>query len=115
MELENGLMEEGQEGEGEGGAEDDADAAIASMMGFGGFGTTKGQHVSGNQEGGSKVNKPRTWRQYMNRCVLFLGMRHSILTDGTTFLDVEGSIDLSTRSSRTIRLVSCSFVILTVR
>jgi len=40
---------------------------IATMMGFGGFSTTKGTHVEGNQIGAAKVNKQRTWRQYMNR------------------------------------------------
>jgi len=49
---------------------DDVDAdeeAMAGMMGFGGFGTTKGKVVSGNQEGAVLVKKQRTWRQYMNR------------------------------------------------
>lgn len=57
--------------------------AMAAMMGFGGFGTTKvcppflisefpsnglqGKKVVGNQEGGADVKKVRTWRQYMNR------------------------------------------------
>jgi len=37
------------------------------MMGMSGFGTTKGTHVEGNQEGAVNVKKIRTWRQYMNR------------------------------------------------
>lgn len=36
-------------------------------MGFGGFGTTKGKKVEGNIGGMAKVNKPRKYRQYMNR------------------------------------------------
>lgn len=46
--------------------DDDTDAMMA-MMGMGGFGTTKGKKVEGNQEGGVDVKKMRTWRQYMNR------------------------------------------------
>lgn len=45
--------------------QDDED--MAAMMGITGFGTTKGKHVEGNQEGGTKIKKVRTWRQYMNR------------------------------------------------
>ncbi|CDR99480.1 hypothetical protein [Sporisorium scitamineum] len=40
---------------------------MAAMMGFGGFGTTKGKKVSGNTAGAAEVKKERTWRQYMNR------------------------------------------------
>ncbi|KAG8786813.1 hypothetical protein FRC15_010632 [Serendipita sp. 397] len=40
---------------------------MMALMGFGGFGSTKGQAVEGNQEGAVKINKQRTWRQYMNR------------------------------------------------
>ena len=42
---------------------------IASLMGFGGFGTTKGQHVDGNAKGFvmTRRAKPRKFRQYMNR------------------------------------------------
>jgi len=43
------------------------DEAMAAMMGFGGFGTTKGKEVEGNQTGAVFVKKQRTWRQYMNR------------------------------------------------
>jgi U4/U6.U5 tri-snRNP-associated protein 3 len=45
--------------------EDDADMMAA--MGLSGFGSTKGKHVEGNQEGKVNVKKVRTWRQYMNR------------------------------------------------
>ncbi|KAF9009397.1 hypothetical protein BDQ17DRAFT_1348020 [Cyathus striatus] len=46
---------------------DDDSAAMMAMMGVGGFGSTKGKHVTGNQEGAVNVKKMRTWRQYMNR------------------------------------------------
>ncbi|KAI0709302.1 hypothetical protein C8Q76DRAFT_786104 [Earliella scabrosa] len=48
-------------------ATNDDDAAMMAMMGLTGFGTTKGKHVEGNQEGAVDVKKMRTWRQYMNR------------------------------------------------
>uniref|UniRef100_A0A914ZA83 U4/U6.U5 small nuclear ribonucleoprotein 27 kDa protein n=1 Tax=Panagrolaimus superbus TaxID=310955 RepID=A0A914ZA83_9BILA len=44
-------------------AEDD----MMKMMGFGGFETTKNKKVEGNMDGIAKVNKPRKFRQYMNR------------------------------------------------
>ena len=50
----------------EGGEEDEDDdsAAMARMMGFGGFGTTAGKKVGGNDEVGStNVKKERKWRQ----------------------------------------------------
>lgn len=43
--------------------------AMAAMMGFGGFGTTKNKKVSGNDAGAAEIKKERTWRQYMNRYV----------------------------------------------
>jgi len=43
------------------------DAAMMAMMGVAGFGSTKGKHVTGNQEGTVDIKKVRTWRQYMNR------------------------------------------------
>ncbi|KAG7452638.1 DUF1777-domain-containing protein [Guyanagaster necrorhizus] len=50
------------------GAMDDPDEdAMMATMGLGGFGSTKGKHVDGNQEGTANVKKTRTWRQYMNR------------------------------------------------
>ncbi|OBZ75046.1 U4/U6.U5 small nuclear ribonucleoprotein [Grifola frondosa] len=45
----------------------DGDADMMAMMGMSGFGSTKGRHVEGNQEGSVDVKKIRTWRQYMNR------------------------------------------------
>uniref|UniRef100_T2M817 U4/U6.U5 small nuclear ribonucleoprotein 27 kDa protein n=1 Tax=Hydra vulgaris TaxID=6087 RepID=T2M817_HYDVU len=49
--------------------EDDDDDAkkIQQLMGFTGFVTTKNKHVEGNADGCSKINKPRKFRQYMNR------------------------------------------------
>lgn len=58
--------------------EDPEAAAMAAMMGFGGFGSTKvglaqiitdiqGQKTGQAEEGGANVHKMRTWRQYMNR------------------------------------------------
>ncbi|KAG2158341.1 uncharacterized protein EDB93DRAFT_1120950 [Suillus bovinus] len=41
--------------------------AMMAAMGLTGFGTTKGKHVEGNQEGSVNIKKIRTWRQYMNR------------------------------------------------
>ncbi|BEI96550.1 hypothetical protein CcaverHIS631_0201390 [Cutaneotrichosporon cavernicola] len=46
---------------------DDETRAMQAMMGFGGFGTTKGTEIDGNDVGTVKVNKKREWRQYMNR------------------------------------------------
>ena len=63
--------EAGEEG-GEEGDRDEAEGdedAMVSMMGFGGFGTTKGKKVAGNAAGAAEVKKERTWRQYMNRYV----------------------------------------------
>ncbi|KAJ6630626.1 hypothetical protein B0H10DRAFT_1982073 [Mycena sp. CBHHK59/15] len=53
--------------EGEGGEEPDDDAGMMAMMGLSGFGSTKGKHIEGNQQGALSVKKQRTWRQYMNR------------------------------------------------
>lgn len=47
--------------------DEDEDARMMALMGFQGFDSTKGKHVDGNQSGAAKLNKPRTWRQYMNR------------------------------------------------
>ncbi|KIK59822.1 hypothetical protein GYMLUDRAFT_660632 [Collybiopsis luxurians FD-317 M1] len=46
---------------------EDDEAAMMATMGMTGFGTTKGKHVEGNQEGTVNIKKTRTWRQYMNR------------------------------------------------
>jgi len=45
----------------------DEDPVMMAAMGLTGFGSTKGKHVEGNQEGSTNVKKIRTWRQYMNR------------------------------------------------
>lgn len=47
--------------------EDDAMSAMQAMMGFGGFGTTKGQKVPGNNSGAVYKAKKTEYRQYMNR------------------------------------------------
>nr|VWO98831.1 FAD-binding FR-type domain-containing protein [Ganoderma boninense] len=57
------VAEEGEEMD----ATNDDDAAMMAMMGMGGFGSTKGKHVDGNQDGNVNIKKQRTWRQYMNR------------------------------------------------
>lgn len=41
--------------------------AMAKVMGFSSFDTTKGKQVPGNQVGAVKVVKKRRYRQYMNR------------------------------------------------
>ncbi|KAJ1909926.1 hypothetical protein H4219_006319, partial [Mycoemilia scoparia] len=51
----------------EGLVQDDSEQALMELMGFGGFGTTKGQHVEGNAKGEASVKKERKYRQYMNR------------------------------------------------
>ncbi|KAF9246264.1 hypothetical protein BU15DRAFT_20822, partial [Melanogaster broomeanus] len=43
------------------------DEDVMAMMGLTGFGSTKGKHVEGNQEGTANIKQSRTWRQYMNR------------------------------------------------
>lgn len=79
----------------------EADVAMMASMGFGGFGTTKGREVTGNQEGGVFIKKQRTWRQYMNRKGGFnrytaasFRCEARIVTDGAHCV-----IGLSTRSS----------------
>ncbi|KAL5635647.1 hypothetical protein ACGC1H_004452 [Rhizoctonia solani] len=56
---------EGEIEEGEDMEEDEMQMMTA--MGFGGFDSTKGKPVNGNQQGAANVKKQRTWRQYMNR------------------------------------------------
>ncbi|KAL0071470.1 hypothetical protein AAF712_001327 [Marasmius tenuissimus] len=58
--------DEAPDGEGMEDVQDD-DSAMMAMMGMSGFGSTKGKHVEGNQEGTVNIKKMRTWRQYMNR------------------------------------------------
>lgn len=45
----------------------DPDNDLISLMGFQGFGTTKGKHVKGAKGGKVKVDKKSEYRQYMNR------------------------------------------------
>ncbi|KAJ1952589.1 U4/U6.U5 small nuclear ribonucleoprotein, partial [Dipsacomyces acuminosporus] len=40
---------------------------MMALMGFGGFDTTKGRAVPGNNAGLANVKKQRKYRQYMNR------------------------------------------------
>ena len=47
--------------------EDDGMAAMQAMMGFGGFGTTKGKKIAGNNVGAVRKEKTTEYRQYMNR------------------------------------------------
>jgi len=47
--------------------EDDSMDAMQAMLGFGGFGTTKGQKVLGNNVGAVRKEKKTEYRQYMNR------------------------------------------------
>lgn len=42
-------------------------AAMQAMMGLGGFGSTKGQKVAGNDVGAVRKGKKSEYRQYMNR------------------------------------------------
>lgn len=46
---------------------DDGLDAMAAMMGFGGFGTTKGKKIVGNNVGAIRKEKKTEYRQYMNR------------------------------------------------
>ncbi|KAK0426049.1 hypothetical protein QR680_009520 [Steinernema hermaphroditum] len=46
---------------------------MQKMMGFGGFETTKNKKVDGNYGGAAQINKPRRYRQYMNRKGELLG------------------------------------------
>lgn len=47
--------------------EDDGMGGMAAMMGFGGFGSTKGKKVAGNNVGAIRKEKKTEYRQYMNR------------------------------------------------
>lgn len=46
---------------------DDDEAAMQAMMGFSGFGSTKGKKVAGNDVSGVRKEKKSEYRQYMNR------------------------------------------------
>lgn len=50
----------------EGEDEDESDGML-SLMGFSGFGTTKGKHVNAAKGGALKKEKSSEYRQYMNR------------------------------------------------
>lgn len=45
--------------------EDDVEAQMQAMMGFGGFGTTKEKKVAGNDAGTARIEKKAEYRQYM--------------------------------------------------
>lgn len=47
--------------------DDDDMGDMAAMMGFGGFGSTKGKKVVGNNVGAVRKEKKTEYRQYMNR------------------------------------------------
>lgn len=47
--------------------EDDGMGDMAAMMGFGGFGSTKGKKIVGNNVGAIRKEKKTEYRQYMNR------------------------------------------------
>lgn len=47
--------------------EDEGMDAMQAMMGFGGFGSTKGKKVAGNNVGTVRKEKKTEYRQYMNR------------------------------------------------
>lgn len=47
--------------------EDDAPADMISLMGFAGFGSTKGKHIEGTKGGAATRVRPPEYRQYMNR------------------------------------------------
>ncbi|KAJ1813774.1 U4/U6.U5 small nuclear ribonucleoprotein [Coemansia sp. RSA 2599] len=40
---------------------------MKTLLGFGGFDSTKGKKVAGNEVGVANVKKQRKFRQYMNR------------------------------------------------
>lgn len=46
---------------------DEGADVMATMMGFGGFGSTKGKKVAGNDVGAVRKEKKSEYRQYMNR------------------------------------------------
>lgn len=45
----------------------DDEAAMKQMMGFAGFGSTKGKKIPGNDAGAVRKEKKTEYRQYMNR------------------------------------------------
>ncbi|KAF9978190.1 hypothetical protein BGZ73_003371 [Actinomortierella ambigua] len=46
---------------------EDEEARMMALMGFGGFDSTKGKKVAGNDVSGANIKKKRQIRQYMNR------------------------------------------------
>lgn len=62
MEVDDECEEEDEEVE-----VDDGMADMQAMMGFGGFGTTKGKKVAGNNAYAVRKEKTTVYRQYMNR------------------------------------------------
>lgn len=56
----NKIVEEGED-------EDEDDNSMISLMGFSGFGSTKGKHVKAAKGGAIKQEKKTEYRQYMNR------------------------------------------------
>jgi len=49
------------------GRNDEDETAMMEMMGFATFNSTKGKRVEGQMEGTSRIQKPKKYRQYMNR------------------------------------------------
>jgi U4/U6.U5 tri-snRNP-associated protein 3 len=47
--------------------DDIVDSDMMQLMGFSNFDSTKNKHVDGNVQGEAKLNRPRKYRQYMNR------------------------------------------------
>jgi len=60
-------MDEDGHGDEDEPAADDEEAAMAAMLGFGGFGTTKNKKVRGNDVGAVRKETKSEYRQYMNR------------------------------------------------
>ena len=56
--------------------------------------------MAGNQEGAVDIKKIRTWRQYMNRCVI--RFYRGYLANGVNALDAEVSTGLTPLCSWTI-------------
>lgn len=65
VKIDSAENESGEEGESM--DVEDTEQDMMALMGFGGFDSTKGKPVVGNQEGAVNIKKQRTWRQYMNR------------------------------------------------
>ena len=63
--------DDGDDGDDDDDSVDDEGRRMMDLLGFGGFGTTKGKAVVDNQtsaaRGAASKNKGRKYRQYMNR------------------------------------------------